>query len=574
MKVSEALEIVHGADSRARPFHVVLACSFTPLHLQTFVAAHLQRRLLDRKVTLATGLYGDLLGVLRKVRTMQADAIAVVLEWADLDPRLGYRNLGGWGPAEEPDILQQAERGITEMRRAVEQAAQGAPVAISLPTLRLPPAFHTAAWQAGSTEASLTAAVSQFAADLAKLPRTFLVNREQLDAASPPDARFDLKSELFAGLPYSIAHASALGEAVAHLIAPPAPKKGIITDLDDTFWSGIVGEVGSNGVSWDLNSHAQIHGLYQQVLRALADQGVLVAIASKNDPAVVDRALERADVIVPRDKLFPIEVHWHAKSGSVGRVLKAWNVAADSVVFVDDSPMELEEVKQAHPGIECLRFPGQDYKSAEAFLRRLRDLFGRPHLSEEDALRRDSLRHAKQFTEELEDASDDFLRQINSVVTVERAAAAADPRSRELVNKTNQFNLNARRYEEAEWDLAARREGAFVWSLAYQDKFGPLGKIAVIGGQCQNGCLAIDVWVMSCRAFARRIEHQCLSLLFEQPGVEEIAFCFRATERNGPLQEFLTGILGEPPTPGARLRREDFLRRCPPLFHRFQSRET
>jgi FkbH-like protein len=158
------------------------------------------------------------------------------------------------------------------------------------------------------------------------------------------------------------------------------------------------------------------------------------------------------------------------------------------------------------------------------------------------------------------------------VVTVERTAAADDPRSRELVNKTNQFNLNARRYEAAEWDLAARRDGAFLWSLAYQDKFGPLGKIAVIGGQSHHSCLAIDVWVMSCRAFARRIEHQCLSLLFEEPGVEEIVFCFRATERNGPLQEFLTGILGAPPEPGARLRREDFLRRCPPLFHNIKSR--
>jgi FkbH-like protein len=523
MKVSEALEIVHGADPGARPFRVVLACGFTPLHLQTFLTAHLQRRLPDRKVTIETGVYGDVRGPLRKVPTMQVDALAVVLEWTDLDPRLGYRNLGGWGAPEEADILQQVERSLGDLRRAMEEAAQAAPVVVSLPTLRLPPAFHTAGWQAGAAETALTSAVAGFAAALANLPGIFVVNPEQLAAASPPETRFDLKSELFAGLPYGLAHASALGEAVARLIAPPQPKKGLITDLDDTFWSGIVGEGGPDSVSWDLQSHAQIHGLYQQVLRALADQGALIAVASKNDPAVVDRAFQRADLIVPRDKLFPVEVHWHAKSGSVSRVLKAWNVAADSVVFVDDSPMELEEVRQAHPGIECLLFPKQDYKLAEGFLRRLRDLFGRPHLSEEDALRRESLRNAVQFSEEREDASDDFLRLLNAVVTVERTAAANDPRSRELVNKTNQFNLNARRFEAAEWDLAARRDGAFVWSLAYQDKFGPLGKIAVIGGQSHHGCLAIDVWVMSCRAFARRIEHQCLSLLFEEPGVEESA---------------------------------------------------
>ena len=52
-----------------------------------------------------------------------------------------------------------------------------------------------------------------------------------------------------------------------------------------------------------------------------------------------------------------MEVHWHAKSASVGRILNAWNVGPDSVVFVDDSPAELAEVKAAHPAIECIRSP-------------------------------------------------------------------------------------------------------------------------------------------------------------------------------------------------------------------------
>ena len=50
------------------------------------------------------------------------------------------------------------------------------------------------------------------------------------------------------------------------------------------------------------------------------------------------------------DQVFPVEVHWNAKSGSVSRILEAWNIAADSVIFVDDSPMELAEVAAVHPG--------------------------------------------------------------------------------------------------------------------------------------------------------------------------------------------------------------------------------
>ncbi len=568
MKFSEALQIVQSAPAEALPHKVVLACGFTPLHLQTFLHGHLQQRLPDRKVTVTTGLFGDLLGTVRGAATVDANAAAIALEWPDLDPRLGYRSLGGWGPAEEADILQQVGANLASLRRAIEGLSRMVPVVISLPTLPFPPTFHTGSWQAGGTQATLELAVSQLSVDISRCPNVAIVNQQQLNVESPPASRFDLRSELFAGLPYTLPHASAVAEAVARLIAPLPPKKGIVTDLDDTFWSGIVGEVGPDGVSWDLHGHTQLHGLYQQVLRALADQGVLVAIASKNEPEVVERALARSDVIMPKDKIFPIEVHWHAKSGSVGRVLSAWNINADSVVFVDDSPMELEEVKQAFPSIECLKFPKQDYRSAERFLRQLRDLFGKPRLSSEDQLRRESLRQAAQFAEELsgEDASDDFLQGLHAGLAIDRNAAS-DPRSLELINKTNQFNLNARRYDAAEWRAAAQRPDGFVWSVAYHDKFGPLGKIAVILGHAHDGVISMDAWVMSCRAFARRIEYQCLKLLFEDTGAREITFCFRATDRNGPLQEFLAGLFGEPPAPGVRLLREDFIDRCPPLFH-------
>lgn len=564
MKLSEALQIINVADAQAKPFRLLLACGFTPLHLQTFLTAHLQQSLPQRKVVLDVGLYGDLLGTLRKP-VDGIDAVVVACEWPDLDPRLGYRNLGGWGASEEPDFVVQvgmAAADIAATLRGIE-----VPVAFSAPTLALPPSFHTVTGQSGSSHAALLAIAAKLSADVAAFPGVAVVNPQKLDAASPPGCRFDLKTELFAGLPYSLGHASALAEGLAQLIAPPPPKKGLITDLDDTLWNGIIGETGPDGVTWDLHSHSQIHGLYQLVLRALADQGALVAVASKNDREIVDQALGRTDLIIPREKLFPAEVHWNAKSGSVARVLKTWNIGADSVVFVDDSAMELAEVQAAHPGIECLQFPKGDYSKAVLFLERLRDLFGKPRLSEEDQLRRESLRQAVQFSQESgEGASDDFLRGLNATLTVFQKAAT-DARSLELINKTNQFNLHGRRYEPAEWAVAAQREGAFVWSLAYQDKFGPLGKVAVLHGCIQNNSVVVEGWVMSCRAFARRIEHQCLQLLFNFAGAQEIKFCFQATERNAPLREFLGTILGQAPTAGATLTQQEFQLRCPQLFH-------
>ena len=178
----------------------------------------------------------------------------------------------------------------------------------------------------------------------------------------PRTLRFQIRC--MTGLPYTVTHADRLAGALARLLAPPVPKKGLITDLDDTLWHGLVGEIGPENVSWDLASHYQLHGLYQKLLASFLEEGVLIGIASKNDPEVARRALERSDLLLQADRVFPVEIHWDAKSGSVGRILRTWNIGADSVVFVDDSPMELAEVVAAYPGINASGFrramPRQD----------------------------------------------------------------------------------------------------------------------------------------------------------------------------------------------------------------------
>lgn len=569
MKLAEALSIVQKAPAEASRFPVLLACGFTPLHLENYLAAHLQNSMPSRKVAVKTGLYDDLAGTLERFDKAGAQAGALALEWADLDPRLGYRHLGGWGHRVVASIVEGVEARLSRLDSAIRAIGPGSKLAVSLPTLPLPPAFHTTGWQASQAELMLDELVAKFARVIAECPSVLVVNKQTLDAQSAPGTRYDFRSDLHTGFPYTLAHADAVAAALAALIKAPEPKKGLITDLDDTLWFGLVGEAGYENVSWDLANKAQLHGLYQQMLHALAEQGILIGIASKNSPEEVEKALARSDLVISRDKIFPLEVHFNAKSGSVGRILKAWNIGADSVVFVDDSPMEVEEVRAEHPGIECILFPKGDYAAGLKFLRQLRDLFGKSGLTEEDAYRLDSIRQNQQFASANGSgaSAEHFLSAAQAAITVEYNPPASDRRVVELVNKTNQFNLNGVRYTEAEWQELVRDPDTFVMAVAYQDKFGPLGKIAVLRGRKENGRLRIGTWVMSCRAFSRRIEYQCLVQLFRRFAAEEMVFEFKATPKNGPLEEFLSGLLDEKPAPESHLRREAFEAKCPNLYH-------
>jgi HAD superfamily phosphatase (TIGR01681 family) len=345
MKLAEALKIVQAAPADAEKFTVYLACGILPLHLATFLAAQLAARLPKRAIAIQTGLYGDLPGNLAQLAESSAHAGALVIEWSDLDPRLGLRRLGGWGPSVLPDIQASVQQSANQLLALLEASALSTsatfsgPIALCLPTLPLPPISYQPVDQFGLANLRLEQTLADFALQAGQIPGVKVLSRPRLDAVSPISERLDVKSELATGFPYRTTHAAKVAELLAGLIQPAPAKKGLITDLDDTLWRGLLGEEGVAGVSWELDRRSHIHALYQQLLGALSESGVLLGVASKNDPALVDEALDRQDLLLQRDRLFPVEVNWGPKSQSIGRILAAWNIDPDAVVFLGDSPL-------------------------------------------------------------------------------------------------------------------------------------------------------------------------------------------------------------------------------------------
>ena len=574
MKLIEALQIIQRPSAEGTlALRVMLATGFTPLHLETFLAAHLRVASDKTLPEVKTGLFGDLAGNLERLDSAQIDSLVVAMEWSDFDPRLGVRTLGGWRPEEIDGIIKSAGKAADRIERAIAQIGVKITAIVSLPTLLLPPMFSTHSVQSSAPELQLRGIVSSLAACLAGLPNVRLVSEQQLGIDSAPACRYDLKSDLLNGFPYTVTHASVLAKAIASLIHNQRPMKGLITDLDNTLWAGIVGDDGIEGISWNLERHTQVHGIYQQLLSSLAGAGVLIGVASKNDPELVKQAFMREDLLISPKDIFPIEAHWSPKSESVERILRTWNISADAVVFVDDSPMEIAEVKAAFPEMDCRLFSGNDYSGTWELLRSLREAFGKAIVTHEDALRLESIRSSsawRDLSSSEGNGHDEFLASVEASIVFEYGPLSEDTRAFELINKTNQFNLNGRRISQPEWRNFFADQSAFLLTVAYKDKFGPLGKIAAMMGRIHGGKAEITGWVMSCRAFSRRIEHQCLKFVFENLGAEEIAFDYEGTQRNGPLTDFLADVLKRIPEPGATLTREGFLSNVPELFHRIE----
>ncbi len=568
----QAFEIVNSRKQAPKSVHF-LACGFEPLHLASFFRAHLCERLPERDAEVRTGVFGDLIGNLILAAESSAVAAAVALEWSDIDPRLGLRSTGGWSREAVADIVVRSAERYALIEPPIGTLAARMPVAVAAPSLPLPPIGGTIRDQAGALELECERLLAEFLSRISQLSGVRIVRRRSSGDTPGVQSALDAKMEILAGFPYTLAYASQLAESLAGVLYQKTPKKALITDLDETLWAGIVGEVGPDGVSWDIGHHSQTHGLYQQMIGHLADQGVLVGVCTKNEISVVEPALARKDLFFDAQSLFPIRAGWGPKSESIGRILESWNIGAEAVVFVDDSPMELEEAQRAYPQLTCLRFQGGDPYKVWDLLGNLRDLFGKPALMEEDRLRRKSLQAEAEMRKEMAEsgASPDFLRGLDGTVTLDWRPAAAGPRALDLINKTNQFNLNGMRIAEGEWKRMFEDPGRICGVLSYRDRFGPLGAVAVLVGTRAEGKLAVSHWVMSCRAFSRMLESHVLDALFRRFDVDEMELAFHITGRNQPLQRFFQSIgVRDSSDGGWRLLRSDFTSQCGGLPHRVE----
>jgi len=124
----------------------------------------LRKQFPGHQVLIRAGLYGDLAGNIERLKSQSAATLVVILEWQDLDPRLGIRRLSGWAPNQLPDILGNVRDQTERLAGILQTIAQRTTVAFSLPTLPLPPIAFTPGWLASSFESDLREAVAALAA--------------------------------------------------------------------------------------------------------------------------------------------------------------------------------------------------------------------------------------------------------------------------------------------------------------------------------------------------------------------------------------------------------------------------
>ena len=324
-------------------------------------------------------------------------------------------------------------------------------------------------------------------------------------------------------------------------------RKLIVVDLDDTVWGGIVGDVGwENLVLGGHHHRGEAYVDFQQALKSMKNRGVLLAIASKNEEQTALEAIRRhPEMVLTLEDFAGWRINWRDKVQNILELMTELNLGPQSVVFIDDNPVERARVKESLPEVLVPDWP-EDPLFYPATLLSLR-CFEMPSLSQEDLSRtamyfsESQRRDLKKTVRSLEE----WLRHLAVRVRVEELYAANLQRATQLLNKTNQMNLSTRRMSEAELMAWAGQQHHKLWTLRVSDRFGDAGLTGIVSLEIQDRKAQIVDFVLSCRVLGRKIEETLLSRAIHYAnalGVEEVYARYIPTSKNKPCLDFFKNL--------------------------------
>ncbi|HXU80834.1 MAG TPA: HAD-IIIC family phosphatase [Polyangia bacterium] len=318
--------------------------------------------------------------------------------------------------------------------------------------------------------------------------------------------------------------------------------KALVVDLDNTLWGGIVGEDGPHGIKIGAEYPGAAFRAFQRAILDLYERGVILAVASKNNPADAMEVIEKHPGMLLRPQHFSsLQISWTEKAQSLRAIAAELNIGIDAVAFVDDNPVEREHVRISVPEVYVIDLPTDAMGYAEAL--RSVPVFERTVLTSEDRAR-GALYAAERARTSLEKASgsvEEFYRSLEMSMTIGSATPGAVARIAQLTQKTNQFNLTTRRYDEQQIvDFAGRPEMG-VYSCAVKDKFGDNGLVGVAITKQEGAVWEIDTFLLSCRVIGRTVETAFLAHLAEQAraaGARTLRGWYLPTKKNPPAKDF------------------------------------
>ncbi len=478
------------------------------------------------------------------------DVTLLLLQREDLHPAL-MEPLVGRDPK-----TQEALRGqVVQRLGGILSQFRGQPLGRIVVTL-LPSLHGPALGQYDAqSERSEAAWWSRFKSDLGELCRTavdatLFLDLDEMLLDLGRGGFFDARFWYTSRYPFAPAAARSLAQRVVDIgVSLKLPKaKVIVLDADNTLWGGVIGEDGFTGIALGPEYPGNLYVAFQRRLLDYQQRGFILALCSKNNPDDLQQVLdEHPHQLIKDEHLAARRVNWVAKPDNLKALAEELNLGLDSFIFVDDSDHECAVVRYQLPQVEVVQTPRKPLLVPGC----LEQVARLQVLSVTDEDRSKTQLYAQERSRgELRESLHadggsvtDYLRSLSMRMQVGIDDASQLQRLAQLTQKTNQFNLTTRRYDEREIREFLDARDCLVAHFSLADTFGDSGVVGLAVWRLPEPDQAqLDTFLMSCRVIGREAESAFLHALLRvlsQRGVHHVVADYLPTPKNALVKDFL-----------------------------------
>jgi FkbH-like protein len=320
-------------------------------------------------------------------------------------------------------------------------------------------------------------------------------------------------------------------------------RKVLVLDLDNTVWGGVIGDDGLDGINVAQgDARGEAHLAVQRLALDLRERGIVLAVSSKNtDEVAREPFLKHSEMLLKLDHIAVFQANWNDKATNMQAIAEELSLGLDSLVFLDDNPVERGLVRQLLPQVAVPELPDDPAYYARTLA--AGGYFEAVAFATEDLKRagfyQDNARRANLHKQV--GGVDAYLKSLDMTITFRPFDTTGRARIVQLINKSNQFNLTTRRYTDPEIAEAETDPDVFTLQVRLADVFGDNGMISVV--ICRSGgpdVWEIDTWLMSCRVLGRKVEHMVLREILEHAraaGISKLVGTYKPTDRNNLVVE-------------------------------------
>lgn len=321
--------------------------------------------------------------------------------------------------------------------------------------------------------------------------------------------------------------------------------KVIDLDLDNTLWGGVIGDDGQEGIEIGQETAiGQAFSEFQSFIKGYKDYGVLLAVCSKNDEENALLGLNHPCGVLKSTDFVSIKANWEPKDRNIAETAAYLSLGLDSFVFIDDNPAECAIIEGQLPMVQTINLSTVH----EAMYKLTRSGFFEVTAVSDDDMHRSEMYAANaQRAAQLRsfESYEDYLLSLDMHAVICGFEPVYIQRITQLTNKSNQFNLTTRRYNEDEIQKVSTSPDHICICGRLLDKFGDNGIVSVVIGKCRDKELDIELWLMSCRVLKRDMELAMLDELVRRAkdkGITRINGFYYKTHKNSMVAELYSSF--------------------------------